>query len=107
MIRLLVLTLFFSGAFTSCVYKGQMNGRFLLPQQPASNVIEVREFEIFVGGTDDINTYMTFPVAGIDDYGDYDAALQRYFATFLTVPLRAVEVRHHGLREFLRDINDP
>ncbi len=68
---------------------------------------EVEAFEIFMGGTDDIETYMAFPAAGVDDYGVYDAALQRYFATFLTVPLRPVEVRQRGLREFFRDVNDP
>jgi hypothetical protein len=68
---------------------------------------EVKEFEVFIGATDDINTYMTFPAAGIDDYGDYDAALQRYFATFLTVHLRPTVVGLIGLREFFRDVNDP
>jgi hypothetical protein len=68
---------------------------------------KVTDVEIFVGATDDIETYITFPVAGVDDYGHYDAALERYFSSFLTVPLRPIEVTHKELKEFLRDANDP
>jgi hypothetical protein len=68
---------------------------------------EATDFELFVSGTDDIDVYMTFPVAGVDDYGFYDGALQRYFGTHLTLPLRAREVKLRGLVEFFKDVKDP
>lgn len=63
---------------------------------------EVRSFEIFFGGTDDLNVYNLFPIAGVDDYGRYDAALQRYFSTYVTLPLFAMRVELRDLEEFIR-----
>jgi hypothetical protein len=57
---------------------------------------EVKDFQFFVVAADDIDTYMLFPVSGVDDYGHYDGTLQRYFTSFLTVPVRAVEFRLGG-----------
>jgi hypothetical protein len=73
------------------IQPGQVRGNFSFTLNR-----EVKEFEFFVTGTDDLETYIAFPVAGVDDYGHYDGALQRYFSTFLTVHARAAAFRLGG-----------